>query len=128
MRYYKSFVSFIKCLPEFPIKPQGFFVFKCVAQLVTATQLFSSSGSQKSLSEGKLSSQIQWQFFTKHSTQPFQASLICLNFPSQELKGKAEETSIGKYFDVIDPDDKLNLSTCQAQGMVQKHLQGNTGS
>jgi len=51
-----------------------------------------------------------------------------LSCHSQELKGKAKETSIEKYFDITDPDDKPSLSTCQAQGAVQKHRQGNTGS
>lgn len=127
------FRNFIKCLPKFLIKPQWLCIFhlKCLAfKLLTVTKLsyFRLLLTEIPIKRLSYLPKTQWQFFTKQSSRPFQASLIYWSCHSQELKGKAEETWIGKYFDIIDPDDKLSLSTCQARGVVQKHRLGDTGS
>lgn len=41
----------------------------------------------------------------------------------QKQETSREEISTGKYFDAIDPDDKLNLSICQVLQSAPEHVQ-----
>lgn len=46
-----------------------------------------------------------------------------LQYSRQNQERSREKISTGKYSDILDPDDKLNLSTCQVLQSTQEHIQ-----